>query len=192
MSAITKAVLDELGISKEDLESRIIDELLEHHVRTTDYRYDETFQNKLKDIIDSKITDYIDREVSPRIEERLNTLVLREYTKWGDIRPGVEPKTLTEYLLERIDQYITEDVDEQGLSRSEFNALAKYGPGWTKKGNRINFLISQIIQVNFKEEFTNIIRGVHKNITIGLEEVVRENLKRVSESFTIAVDTAKK
>ncbi len=173
MNAIS---LESLGISKEDLTEKLLDRLVEEF--TTEPVWDEdgntssrrsTMSAKIvaqiKEHLDATVRRLGDEHVLPRVTEMVEGLVLQTTNQWGE-KTG-KPVTFIEYLTQRAEAYMREDVDYQGKPKGTDSY------SWTKKSNRLSFMIDAHLQHSINTAIGNALSDLNSNVAKGLAEATK-------------------
>lgn len=182
--------LAELGITKEDLQERVIEKMADNLL--SDYGCDEDGEpsrshSSLRKNLDDKITECIDKSVEqiaekhvlPKVAQLMEAVILQKTNQWGE-KQG-KPTTFIEYLIERADFYMTEEVDEQGKTRKE--SSYNFNPRQT----RISHLIEKHLHYSIEKSMKAILQDGNKTLVKSIEETVRIQLKQLSEKICASV-----
>src|ERR1700758_2115796 len=121
--------IESLGFTKEDLQERVIDRICQQLLETAGMDEDgediaivspiaKRLEKSVKDLIERKVSEIAEQNVLPKVGAFVDNIMLQETNKWGE-KTGKGPLTLTEYLVSRVEAYITEQVDHDGKSKSE-------------------------------------------------------------------------
>jgi hypothetical protein len=93
--------------------------------------------------------------------------------------------TFTEYLVQRVDAYIREEVNYNGKSRSE----DRDSYGWSKSSTRIVHLIHGHLQYHIQRAVTEALGQVNSSVRKGLEEAVKHAIASVQVKVATEVKT---
>jgi len=172
MNAIT---LKSLGFSKEDLQERVIDRLCGQILSGKSFDTDSQFKKQLEERLRKHVTETInvlaEKHVLPNVTQYIEKLVLQTTNKWGE-KTGT-PVTFIEYLVQRAEAYIQEDVDFQGKGKgaNSYN--------WSKNTTRIAYMINQHLQHNINIAMTQALVAANQSIVGGIEKAVRIQLEQI-------------
>jgi hypothetical protein len=185
--------LEALGLTKEDLQERLIDRLV-HEVLTSNMTDEDgasfvsqsTFRReldkKLKAHIDAAVASMAEQHVLPNVSQYIENLTLTETNRWGE-KTG-NTVTFIEYLVKRAEDYLTEKVDFQGRSKSETS-----GYGWNGTQTRVTHMVHQHLHYSIDTAMKQAITDANKVIVIGLQETVKQKLAEVSAKLKVDVKT---
>src|SRR5688572_27706149 len=120
--------LESLGITKEELQTRIVDRCVERIFEVTGYDEDgdefvqsspmaRRLEDAIKTAIDNKVAGLAEKHVLPLTETFIENLTLQETNRWGE-KTG-QKATFIEYLIGRAENYLREEVDFQGKTKAE-------------------------------------------------------------------------
>jgi hypothetical protein len=185
--------LEELGFTKEELQERVVEQAVCQLMRGVSYDEDGNpcdvtsgFKRKLDESlrkqIDTAINQLAEKHVLPNITSYLESLTLQETNKWGE--KTKKSLTFIEYLVQRAEAYMVEEVDHNGKSKAESN-----DSWWRGSQTRVAFLINQHLQYNIKSAMEDALKSANSQIAIGIAETVKLQLKDLLEKIKPAVVT---
>jgi hypothetical protein len=187
-------LLEQLGLSKEELQERVINTIADKMLSEVDcdedgneVRIQSRMQNTIRDLIkaqiDEKVTEIADANILPRVTEMVENLVLQETNKWGE-KTG-EKLTFTEYLVKRADHYLREEVDRNGQSIEEI----RYSSDWRKDSTRIMHVVHGYLSHNVTRALKEAVENANKSIAGGLEGAVKMALDNIVKNLKVSVST---
>jgi hypothetical protein len=182
--------LNDLGMTKEELQEKVIDRICAQVLESTSFDDDgeersrpSSFHGKLialvKKTVDEKIDQIAQASVLPNVAAFIDKLTLQETTKWGEKRG--EPVTFVEYLVSRAEAYMTEEVDYHGKTRAEDSY------NWRKHTTRLSHLIHEHLQFNINKAMTEACGTANKSIRSALEGAVKMALDTIKVSVETKV-----
>jgi hypothetical protein len=189
---MTEITLEALGLSKEKLIERLLDHLSDQILTETftdsdgypDYG-DSPLARKLKarvqKQIDAAVAAIGDEHVMPQITKMVEDVCLQQTNEWGEKRG--EPLTFTEYLVQRADAYLREEVDYDGRARGE----NRYSSSWSKKGTRIVYLIDKHFQYHIEKAMREAYENADKTIKGGIQKAVEQALQKIKVQLSTKV-----
>lgn len=192
MNAIT---LESLGFTKEDLQDRVIDQICAQILSGKTYDEDgneeyadSQFKRKLEERLMKHLTDRVnaiaEAHVLPNITTLMENLVLQTTNKWGE-KKG-EPVTFIEYLVQRAEAYIQEEVNHQGLSKSQADSY-----NWSKSTTRIAYMINAHLQYNIEAAMKKALSAANSAIVGGIESAVKIKLEEIVKGLHLSVQTGR-
>lgn len=189
MNAIT---IESLGLSKDDLSERIVDRAVDRLLNAARYSGDEDdfteadakFAEEMKRRIAVKIDEAISqiaaRNVIPQIEGYIEALCLQRTNSWGE-KVG-QPVTFIEYLTQRCEAWMLEDVNFEGKSKNENGGFS-----WSKAGTRVALLVDKHIQYSINTAVGNALKDLNSKVAQGLAETVKAQISDVLAKLTVTV-----
>lgn len=181
--------ITELGFTKEEVLEKVVDrivsDMLEHHFQNYDGDISVTqtkFSDQIKKLVVNRIDDTVklmaDREILPKVADLVESLTLQETNKWGE-KIG-KPVTFIEYLVQRAEHYIMEEVDYNGKAKRDGDSY-----NWKASGTRISHLIHShldhhirlAMQEAMKVAVGSVAKGIHETARIKLNEIAEEMSK---------------
>lgn len=184
--------LESIGLSQDALAERVVEKLVEG--LTTSLNYDEDggefrgaspFARKLNDMVKARVdvivNDIGEKHILPRVTEMVENMVLQETNKWGE-KVG-QPVTFIEYMTQRADAWLREEVDFQGKvkGRDSFS--------WRKFGTRVQYMIDEHLQYTVHKAMENAVKDANQSIVGGLKQAVSIALDEVAAKLKVEVKT---
>lgn len=179
-------LLQELGLSQDEIRQRVIDKMADELFTSAQTGEDgETAyyrESELKKDLDKLVTQRIDQKIgqlfeqhcAPHVEKQIEEIVLQETNSWGEKSGKSKPIGIIEYMVQRIDHFITEQVDYRGKSKREANDY-----GWSGKTTRIAFMINDHLQYSVESAVKQALQTANSQIAQGIEEAVKVKLQEV-------------
>lgn len=185
-----KLDLTELGISPEKLEELVVDrvsDIILHGI------YDEhegdfsggmkrKFQDAIQSRIDKRVEEIADEHIAPRVEEMLANISLQATNSWGEKRG--EPLSFVEYLIQRAEKYMLEEVNFEGKAKSEAG-----GYSWSKASTRVAYMVNKHLHYSIETAMKQAVADANKVIVGGLEQAVKIGLQNVAAGLKVKVET---
>lgn len=190
--------LELLGITKEDLQSRVVtricDRLLEQ-----EWFYDEDgepdhgrgpsqlmtqLKKKIQLAVDAKIEALAKEHVLGDVKGFIDNLTLQETTKWGEPKGG--PVSFIEYLVSRANAYLEEQVDYQGKSKAE----DRDSYNWRGTQTRLTSIVHAHLHFSIEQAMKAAVGEANKQLAGLLAETAKRKLAEIA--VTLKVDTGVK
>ena len=188
--------LEEIGITQEEIQKRVVDELVSRLLMTQFMGYDDSdgvyedatptalkkvLDEKIKKHIDAKIDELANKHVLSKASEFIENLCLQETTNWGQ-KKG-EPVSFVEYLIARAEHYLQEDVNYEGKTKKQD------GYRWSKSQTRLSHLVHQHLHYSIANAMKEAIKSANETIVGGLEKTVVIKLEEIAKQLKVNVVT---
>lgn len=184
--------LESLGLSKEDIQDRVIDQLCrtvlsgktydeDGNEEWVDSQFKYKLDERVKAQIEASISAMAEKHILPNVHAFVENLTLQQTNKWGE-KQG-KPVTFIEYLTQRAEAYIQEEVSYDGKTREQG------GYGWSKSTTRIAYLIHQHLQYSIESAMKEALKTANSAIAGGIQEAVKIKLQEVVSGLQVAVKT---
>ena len=178
---------EQLGISKEELQTRVVEGICEKILYSKVYDEDgewydnseinKQLQNAIAERIDSYVSAIGEKHILPRIDSLTEDFVLQKTNQWGE-KVG-NPKTFIEYMVDRAENFIKEPVNYKGKTKDQDSY------SWSKNGTRIEYLINSNLQYSISCAVKQMLNDANRNIVGGIEEAIKIKLKEVQQKLKI-------
>lgn len=184
--------IEQLGFTKEELQNRVIDQLcaqVMHGVTwdddgneiETNSDFSRRLNKKIEERIDATISKMADQHVLPNVSSYIENLTLQETTKWGEKRGG--PLTFIEYLAQRADAYMREEVNYDGKTQKDDSY------SWKKAGTRIAWMVDKHLQYSIETAMKKSLQDANQSIAGGLVDAIKIKLAEVLAGLNVKVAT---
>jgi hypothetical protein len=173
---MNKLDLEALGLDEEHLLDLVVD-------RISDSLLSE-FNGRLNTAISSRINKAVekiaDEHILPKVNQMVEEVTLQATNKWGEAKG--EPLTFVEYLVERAENYIREEVNYEGKTKEEVNTY-----GWKGSQTRIAYMIHKYLQYSIERAMKEALRDIDSALVEGIEETVKIKLAEIQKAIKISV-----
>lgn len=187
--------LQDLGITPEELQERLVTKLAEDFLTTTySDEYGDPVERpssikkqldaQLKKTIDAKFEDLAQRLIAPNLEKLITELVIQRTNEFGQVKG--EPQTFIEYLVDRANKYIEEPVDDKGRTQEEFKRDGN-SYGWKAAGSRLIVQIDKYLSNAIKEAVIKLVQTQGKSFAEGIRRETLAAINQVTAKMTVAV-----
>jgi len=180
---------EQLGISKEELQNRVVEgiceKILYSKVYDEDGEWDDNSEinKQLQKAIAKRINENVsaigEKHILPRIDSMIEGLVLQKTNQWGE-KVGA-PKTFVEYMVDRAENFIREPVNHLGKTKEQDTYSS-----WSQSGTRIEYLINSHLQYSITVAVKNMLNDANKNITEGMEAAIKIKLGELQKRLKIS------
>jgi hypothetical protein len=183
----------ELGFTEKELQERIVDKIVAQMMVAEEYDEDvrdtvqtrSPFQVKLEKLIQKRIDEAVeamaDKYVLPKVAEYIENLSLQETNRWGE-KTG-KPVTFIEYLVQRAEHYMTEQVDYKGKTKSEDSY------SWKGTQTRVAHMIHEHLQYSISTAMREALANANSQIAKGLQDTVKIKLGQIATSLKVTTET---
>lgn len=164
-----------LGITKDDILNKLVDQISDRLVGSED-EYAREFEKRLQDAAKNQInacfSAAMEKHVIPKVKEMTENICFQATTSWGEKKGA--PLSFVEYLVQRADAFIREEVDYRG------NPKGSDSYNWSAKSTRIAHMIHEHLDHHIQEAMKKAVGSAHVSIANGINDAVRmaiNNLK---------------
>lgn len=189
MSSIDLAAL---GFTKEELQERVIDQIVQSILCGKWYgedgeegiqgsRFKQELDKRIVAKIDATINALAEKHVLPNVARYIEDLTIQQTNQWGE-RKGA-PVTFVEYLVQRAQAYMQEEVNSSGKTRAEDSY------GWGAKQTRITYMIHQHLHHSIETAMKDSLTVAVGEIARGIHETTRIKLNEIAAGMKVAVTT---
>lgn len=174
--------LESLGLTTEQMQDRLVESMIDRFLTST--TSDENgepvvvvsrFREAVKDAITTRVDEMVERLIGPALDNGIGAYLdgfrVEHTNNYGETKR--EPETITEYIVRRAGEYLTEGVDYQGVSRAEKKKKGDRDWGSSPdKTTRVAFLIDKRLNEEIAEAMKAALAGANEAITAGLKSAV--------------------
>jgi len=184
--------LTALGFTQEELQQRVIDQITER-VLTGVYfdeegdevlrssRFAQELNKKIQQRIDDTINALAEKHVLPNVVKYIEDLTIQQTNQWGE-KKGASV-TFIEYLVQRAQAYMQEEVNSSGKTRAEDSY------GWSGKQTRITYMIHQHLHHSVETAMKDAMKIATGEVARGIHETARHKLNEIAASLKVSVST---
>lgn len=182
--------LESLGFTKEELQERVIDRICHQVMASSGYdhetgaEYDQksNFSRKLNEAvkkrIDEQIASMAEAHILPNVSKFIQELTLQETNRWGEKK--AEPVTFIEYLVQRAEAYMLEEVDHRGKKLDHYSK---------KEQTRLTHLVHEHLHYSIETAMKDALKIANSAISKGIQETVKLKLAELTKSMQVTVKT---
>ena len=184
MNTVTNDTLAALGLTREDLEEKLLDRLTDKFI-DNDYDYVQSIHRQVSEQVSSAVVDTVrakfDEHVLPRVDALVEEATFQKTNQWGE--PRGESQSFKEFLVSEAERYLTEKVDSDGASKGE----GKYQ--WKGRTTRLAWMVHKQLHHAVSIAMEEALKDANQKLAKSINEVVRDKLKEVTDSVQVAVKT---
>lgn len=189
-----KDTLKMLGLTTEELTNRVVGKCVEELLTGVsfdeegdEWRSKSTLARKLderiKQHIDAAVCTLAEKHVLPKVSEYIEGLTLQTTNQWGERRG--QPVSFIEYMTQRADAYMREEVNFDGKSKAETGD----NYGFKVSGTRVASLIHKHLHYSIETAMKQALANANSSIALGLEGAVKAALENATAALKVSVKT---
>lgn len=190
---MTNISLSSLGLTEETLADRVVDKIagtllesLQYDEEGGEWHGDSKFAQRLSTQVANRLNKIVDdlaeKHVIPRAAEMIESLVLQKTNQWGE-KLG-EPVTFVEYLTQRAEHWMREEVSFDGKTKGQDSF------SWKKFGTRVEYMIDKHLQYSIDRAMREAVGVANQTIVGGLKDAV--NIKLGEIAIQLKTEVVKK
>lgn len=183
--------LKELGIEPSELVEKIVEKAVERLLEgytdedTGDWvapGIEKRITKQIEEITNARVSEFANEHIKPRIADTIEKITFQKTNEWGDKKS--EALTFREYLIQRAEKWMVEEVDFDGKSREE-NTWGS----WKKAGTRVAFMIDKHLQYHIENSVKTALLNANQKIATGLADAVKIKLHEAANEIKVSVKT---
>jgi len=195
--------LDALGIKAEQVLELVVERISEQLLAETGYDEDgeETRSaSQLKQRLDKRIRERIDQRVAeiaaqhviPKIDAAIEGMIIQETNSWGEKRG--KAFTLTEYLVDRGEVFLREQVNTDGHSKEDLvRAGDSYNASnWRGYGPRLTTMIDKHLRYHVEIAMKKALGTVQESVGGALADTIKKSIDKLVTGISVAVKVDEK
>ena len=169
------------GITEDELLDRMIAHLLEVDGAISLEDLEHSLSGRIQTIVEAAVDRMADEEVVPMVEEIIGNFVLQETTTWGE-KKG-EAMSLTEFIVQRSETWIREEVNREGKSRSEYGNSYN----WRGRSSRMEWLMEKKLDRAVESAMEKIISTANEQLAGGLKAAIVAHMNQMTKRISVKV-----
>ena len=185
--------LSELGITQEELQERVVEKIAEQLLGDKDFDEDgcpsiskstlhKSLEKRIVDHVELSIAKLAEAHILPNVSRYIEDLCLQETTKWGEKKGA--PLSFVEYLVQRAESYLREEVNYEGKNKTECGSY-----GFDGKQTRVTYLVHKHLQYTIESAMKDAVKNVNGVISGALAETCKIQLANIASSLKVNVVT---
>lgn len=186
-----KTLIEAIGLTQEEIATRVIEKIAEQIMSETgcdedgnESRFRSTVARKLTE----KVTESIDATVSrigaeilaPSVEEMVRSLVIQKTNEWGEKRG--EPVSFVQYLTQRADEFLREEVNHDGKSKTESGD----GYNWRASTTRVTGMIDKYLKYEIEQFARQSLVAANAAIAEGIAAAVKGTMQKLINGVKVS------
>lgn len=182
--------LKALGFTQEELQQRVIDQICEQlmsaetgddegHTWIGASQMQKALETHITAQINASVKALADEHVLPHVHSIIEGIVLQKTNQWGE--KNGQPVTFVEYLVQRADTYMREDVNHDGQSKEETNDSYN----WRKHTTRMTHAINKHLQFEIKRAMGDALEKANESLNGALEGAARQAMIETAGKLSI-------
>lgn len=192
---MTTITLESLGLSVETMQNRLVDAMIERFLTSAVHDEDgepviiaSQFQQAVKTSILSRVDEAVERLIAPALEGSITSYIdgftIKSTNGYGE--PKRDPETITEYIVRRSREYLTEGVNYEGKSKAEYTKSGRDTYGYKDQTTRVAFLIDKRLNEEIEKAMKEALATANEAITGGLKSAVAFELTKINAKLKAA------
>jgi hypothetical protein len=175
--------LSDLGLTQEDMANRVIEAIADRFLDDDDYcgLIDAKVNKAIVEQIDAAVEKLGVETIAPRITELVEGHCLQETNKWGEATG--QKLTFTEYLIDRAERFLTEEVDHDGTTKAE----SRDSYNWRPYAGRVATMIDNHLQYSIATAMKKALESANSQIADGIAKTVKLQLAEILKKFSVEV-----
>ena len=182
-----------IGLTKKEVQDRLIETLADRMLKAKGWDndgYEISLPSTLRHQLDELITKRMDRAVQAAfdatvpstIDEFVASYKIKQTNEYGEAK-GRE-LSFVEFITERVQGYLLEPVDYQGVSEREAKAKGNSWYQRDKTNNRITHMLNSRLEAAINEGIEKAFKDTKSLLAGGIEAAVLTHLKQFGETLT--------
>lgn len=180
----------DLGVSQAELLEMVVERAALKIAEESGGDYGDRLREKVEREMEKRLAEAVtkigDEVVAPFVAEGLEKIVIQRTNEWGE-RKG-KSMTLREFLVQRAEAYLTEEVNYDGQTVAEYKARG-YSSGFSRHTTRVAFLVDKHFQSAISASMDAAVKNANTVIADGIAGAVKIKLAELAKSFAVKVDT---
>jgi hypothetical protein len=193
--------LEALGITKEEVQNRVIDRLVEHALDDSYLDWDDEsgdepserkrpskfaakLHDKVQERVDAAVAEIAEKHILPNAAQYIENVTFQPTNRWGEKQE--KAKTFREYLAERAENYLTEPVDFDGQTEAE---RRRNGASFSKAQTRITSMVHKHLHYEIERIMKEAVQTANSAIAKGIQESVKIKLEEIVSGLKVSVQT---
>lgn len=188
--------LESLGLSVETMQDRLIEAMIDRFLTSSVSDDDgepvvvaSQFRQAIQKQILGQVDASVERLIAPALEGSINgyidSFTIKSTNGYGE--PKRDPETITEYIVRRAQEYLTEGVDHQGLSKAEkVRKGSSTSYDHRDQTTRVAYLIDKRLNEEIEKAMKEALATANKAITDGLKSAVVFELNKLTTKMKAA------
>lgn len=181
--------LESLGLSVNDMQDRLVQAMIDRFLTSVTHDEDGepvVIASRFKEAVNKAITDRVDAKVDamlapilgPAINDYLTAFRIKHTNGYGE--PKRDPETITEYVVRRSNEYLTEGVDWQGHTKADHTKGGREAYNYKATTTCVAFLIDKRLNEEMEKSMKEALVDANKAITNGLKSAVIYELDKLN------------
>lgn len=187
--------LESLGLSVEQMQDRLVEAMIDRFLTSNVSDEDgepvaivSKFQTSIREAILTRVDESVERLIAPALDGSITSYIdnykIQSTNGYGE--PKREPETITEYIIRRANEYLTEGVNFEGKSKKEYSSSGRDSYGYKDATTRVAFLIDKRLNDEIAKAMQEALKTANEAITGGLKSAVAFELNKINAKLKAA------
>jgi len=178
--AISLAVL---GISKDELLEKLLVRLQHDAIDEMDELLNTRFNRALQEMIGRAVEAYAKKHLEERVKDAVEGMTFQETNCYGEAKRS--PKTLREFAAEKLESFLTDEVDRNGRTAHE---CRQRSDSFYKVGTRVVVMVDGLLMRTIEAEMKKALTGANAQIVGGIETAVKSKLSEIAAKLNVKAE----
>lgn len=181
--------LESLGLSVEQMQDRLVEAMIDRFLNSQVSDEDgepvavaSQFKTAVREAILKRVDASVERLIAPALEGSIVSYIdnfrIAHTNGYGEAKR--EPETITEYIIRRAQEYLTEGVDYQGHSKADKVRKGSEAYNHKDQTTRVAFLIDKRLSDEIEQAMKTALVEANAAITNGLKSAVVFELNKLN------------
>lgn len=171
-----------IEIDIQDARRKAIERAAEMIVEKIDGEDYSKLDGVIQKAIDAALDKYLNEIVLPHVEKQITEVTLQETNRWGE-KTGGKKVPFKEYLVERAEKWLAEEVNYDGKSKASDSF------GWKPYQTRVAHMVHNHLHFHIERAMNEALKTANSAIVGGIEHTVKMKLAEVSAAMSIQLKT---
>lgn len=183
----------DLGVSQAELLEMVVERAALKIAEGDADEYGGGLRARVEREMEAKLAEAVtrigDEVMAPFIADGLEKIVIQRTNEWGEQKG--KKMTLREFLVQRAEAYLTEEVDYDGQTVGDLKARGRYPSDFRRHGTRASYLVDKRFQSEISRSMDAAVKSANEVIAEGIAGAVKTRLAELAASFSVKLETKK-
>lgn len=179
----------DLGVSQAELLEMVVERAAQKIAGdATDYegKLRTKVEREMEKRIAEAVTRIGDEVIAPAVADGLEKIAIQRTNEWGEAKGRA--LTIREFLAQRAEAYLTEEVNYDGQTAAEYKRKHGYGSGFNRYSTRAAWLVDRHFQSSIEASMKEAVKNANEVIAEGIAGAVKAKVAELAKSFAVKVE----